>query len=502
MSSNTEEQVQQPQESKPEVTKPVQQENKGKGKEAANKKEGGAAPKKDNKKKANTVAEDKPLPEYIAHRQTLWDQIKVENDAKLAALPDEPINITLPDGKVIPGKKGKTTPMDVALGISRGLADQIIVSKVNGNLHDVLVPIEGDATLELFKFDSPEGKKVFWHSSAHILGEAMERLFGVKLCTGPALDEGFYYDSFMEGSISSEDFPLIQKEVSKIIAEKQVFERLTVTKEQALEMFKFNPFKSKILAEKVVEPTCTVYRSGTLCDPCRGPHIPNSSRVKGFLITKNSSAYWQGKADQEPLQRLYGISFPKADQLKEWQAFQEMAAKRDHRILGKAQELFFFHPLSPGSAFFLPHGTRIYNRLMNVIRDEYRNRGFHEVITPNTYNTKLWETSGHWQNYQENMFSFKCEDQTFALKPMNCPGHCLMFGHRARSYREMPIRMADFGVLHRNELSGALTGLTRVRRFQQDDAHIFCTNDQVTCLGLREVDNNSIVRSSRRSTLH
>ncbi|PRP79249.1 threonyl-tRNA synthetase [Planoprotostelium fungivorum] len=462
---------------KPEETKPAAPEQEKKGKQPAPKKEGGA--KKDVKKKANNVAENKPLPEFVAHREALWTQIKAESDARRAALPDEPIKITLPNGTVVPGIKGKTTAMEVATGLSHGWRDTLVVSKVNGVLYDVLVPIEEDCSLELFKFDSPEGKKVFWHSSAHIMGEALERLYGVKLCTGPALEEGFYYDSFMDGSISTEDFPTITAMVNKIISEKQSFERLTVTKEQALEMFKYNEFKSRILAEKVIDPTCTVYRSGTLCDPCKGPHLPNTSRIKGFLITKNSSAYWQGKADQEPLQRIYGISFPKADQLKEWQAFQEMAAKRDHRILGKAQELFFFHPLSPGSCFFLPHGTRIYNKLMNVIRQEYRDRGFHEVITPNTYNTKLWETSGHWQNYQENMFSFKCEDQTFALKPMNCPGHCLMFGHRARSYREMPIRMADFGVLHRNELSGALTGLTRVRRFQQDDAHIFCTNDQI-----------------------
>jgi len=449
------------------------------------------APKKENpnknqqntvkkeKKKPAAANEAKPLPEYIAHREALWAQLKTESDAKKAALPDEPITITLPDGKTVNGLKHKTTPMEVALGIARGLADSIIVATVNGQLHDVLVPLEGDCTLKFHKFDEPEGQKVFWHSSAHILGEALERLFGVKLCTGPALDEGFYYDSFMDGAISTEDFPAIQAMVNKIIAEKQSFERLTVTKEQALEMFKFNQFKSRILAEKVVDPTCTVYRSGTLCDPCKGPHIPNTGRIKGFLITKNSSAYWQGKADQEPLQRIYGISFPKADQLKEWQAFQEMAAKRDHRVLGRAQELFFFHPLSPGSCFFLPHGARIYNKLMNFIRDEYRDRGFQEVMTPNIYNTKLWETSGHWQNYQENMFSFKCEDSTFALKPMNCPGHCLMFSHRARSFRELPMRYADFGVLHRNELSGALTGLTRVRRFQQDDAHIFCTNDQI-----------------------
>jgi len=196
-------------------------------------------------------------------------------------------------------------------------------------------------------------------------------------------------------------------------------------------------------------------------------------------VTKNSSSYWQGKAENDLLQRVYAISFPDKKLLKEWEQFQEEAEKRDHRNIGKQQELFFFHPLSPGSPFFLPHGLRIYSKLMEFTRNEYRKRGFTEVQTPNMFNINLWETSGHWQNYKENMFSFKCEDQEFALKPMNCPGHCLMFAHRMRSYRELPIRFADFGVLHRNEYSGALTGLTRVRRFQQDDAHIFCTQDQI-----------------------
>lgn len=196
-------------------------------------------------------------------------------------------------------------------------------------------------------------------------------------------------------------------------------------------------------------------------------------------LLQNSASYWEGKADGESLQRVYGISFPDPKQLKEWQKIQEEAAKRDHRKLGRDQELFFFHELSPGSCFFLPKGAHIYNNLMGMIRDEYRKRGFSEVISPNIYNVKLWQTSGHWQHYADNMFAIDIEKESFALKPMNCPGHCLMFSHRPRSWRELPLRMADFGVLHRNELSGALSGLTRVRRFQQDDAHIFCTPDQI-----------------------
>ena len=238
--------------------------------------------------------------------------------------------------------------------------------------------------------------------------------------------------------------------------------------------------KVHFIKEKIPDgSSSTVYRCGPLIDLCLGPHIPNTSRVKAYTVYRNASSYWLGKAENEVLQRVYGISFNDNKSLTEWQQWREEAKKRDHRLIGRNQELFFFHELSPGSCFFLPRGARIYNTLVTFIRAEYTKRGFQEVVTPNMYNTKLWERSGHWQNYQENMFSFDVEGEKFALKPMNCPGHCLMFGLRTRSHRELPLRLADFGVLHRNELSGALTGLTRVRRFQQDDAHIFCAPEQI-----------------------
>jgi threonyl-tRNA synthetase len=263
------------------------------------------------------------------------------------------------------------------------------------------------------------------------------------------------------------------------VKEKQQFVRLEMKKEDLLEMFKFNEFKQRLLRERIQTPTTTVYRNGPFIDLCRGPHIRHTGKIKGLQLTKNSSTYWEGNAAAESLQRVYGISFPDTKQLKEWQKFQKEAAKRDHRKLGREHELFFFHELSPGSCFFLPRGAHIYNKLIEFIREEYHKRGFQEVITPNVYNSKLWKTSGHWEHYAENMFRFDVEKETFALKPMNCPGHCLMFDMRPRSWRELPLRMADFGVLHRNELSGALSGLTRVRRFQQDDAHIFCTPEQI-----------------------
>ncbi|XP_013783580.2 threonine--tRNA ligase, cytoplasmic-like isoform X2 [Limulus polyphemus] len=429
----------------------------------------------------NKMSELNPWPSYIQDRIELWNQFRAKYEEELAKKQSEPIKITLPNGKVVEAQSWHTTPYQVAQGISQGLADNTVIAKVNGVLWDLDRPLEDNCNLELLKFDSEEGQQVFWHSSAHILGEAMERIYGGFLCYGPPIDSGFYYDMYLEDQgISSSDFPALDGVVKSIVKEKQPFERLELSKEDLLEMFKYNPFKVRILEEKVKSPTTTVYRCGPLIDLCRGPHVRHTGKVKALQITKNSSTYWEGNADAETLQRVYGISFPDNKQLKEWQKFQEEAAKRDHRKIGRDQELYFFHELSPGSCFFQPRGAHIYNTLIDFIRSEYRKRGFQEVLSPNIYNSKLWETSGHWQHYAENMFSFELEKEKFALKPMNCPGHCLIFDHRPRSWRELPLRMADFGVLHRNELSGALSGLTRVRRFQQDDAHIFCAVEQIS----------------------
>ncbi|XP_035234804.1 threonine--tRNA ligase 1, cytoplasmic isoform X1 [Anguilla anguilla] len=441
--------------------------------------------KKKNKGGGDTVGKSElnPPPQYIEERLSLYSKLKDEHDALLAeraAKDSKPIKITLPDGKVVDGESWRTTPYQVACGISQGLADNTVIAKVNNDVWDLDRPLEADCSLQLLKFDDEEAQAVYWHSSAHIMGEAMERVYGGCLCYGPPIENGFYYDMYLENEgVSSHDFPGLENLCKKIIKEKQPFERLEIKKETLLEMFKYNKFKCRILNEKVKTPTTTVYRCGPLIDLCRGPHVRHTGKIKALKIHKNSSTYWEGKADMESLQRIYGISFPDPKMLKEWEKFQEEAKNRDHRKLGREQDLFFFHDLSPGSCFFLPKGAYIYNSLVQFIRSEYKKRGFQEVVTPNIYNSKLWQTSGHWQHYSENMFSFEAEKETFALKPMNCPGHCLMFDHRPRSWRELPLRMADFGVLHRNELSGTLTGLTRVRRFQQDDAHIFCSMDQI-----------------------
>ncbi|CBI32119.3 hypothetical protein VitviT2T_000773 [Vitis vinifera] len=442
----------------------------------------GGVPDPKSKPSHSHPKDDEYLSCVIPKRIAVFESIKAQQIAHRQSISGDPIKITLPDGTVKEGKKWATTPLDIAREISKGLASNALISLVNGILWDMSRPLEGDCELKLFTFDSDEGRDTFWHSSAHILGQALEVAYGCKLCIGPCTTrgEGFYYDAFYgELGLNEDHFKEIESGALKAVGEKQPFERIEVSRNQALELFSENSFKIEIINDLPEDKTITVYRCGPLVDLCRGPHIPNTSFVKAFACLKASSAYWRGNKDRESLQRVYGISYPDSKRLKEYIARIEEAKKYDHRLLGVKQELFFCHPLSPGSWFFLPHGGRIYNKLMEFIKAQYRERGYHEVFSPTMYNMQLWETSGHAANYKENMFVFEVEKQEFGLKPMNCPGHCLMFEHRVRSYRELPLRLADFGVLHRNEASGALTGLTRVRRFQQDDAHIFCRESQI-----------------------
>uniref|UniRef100_A0A8C6HUJ3 threonine--tRNA ligase n=1 Tax=Mus spicilegus TaxID=10103 RepID=A0A8C6HUJ3_MUSSI len=442
---------------------------------------------KDTKKKRLKQSEpgrEVKQPNFIKERLQLFETLKTDHQLLPATQEkkntNNVISVRVAGGKTVQGERWKTTPYQVAAGISKELAEHTVIAKVNGVLWDLDRPLEGDSTVELLMFDNEEAQAVYWHSSAHILGEAMELYYGGHLCYGPPIENGFYYDMFIEDRVvSSTELSALENICKTIIKEKQPFERLEVSKDTLLEMFKYNKFKCRILKEKVDTPTTTVYRCGPLIDLCKGPHVRHTGKIKAIKIFKNSSTYWEGNPEMETLQRIYGISFPDSKMMKDWEKFQEEAKSRDHRKIGKEQELFFFHDLSPGSCFFLPRGAFIYNTLMDFIREEYHKRNFTEVLSPNMYNSKLWETSGHWQHYSNNMFTFDIEKDTFALKPMNCPGHCLMFAHRPRSWREMPVRFADFGVLHRNELSGTLSGLTRVRRFQQDDAHIFCMVEQI-----------------------
>lgn len=444
--------------------------------------------KKEKKKKGGDSADGplelSPPAAYIDHRIQIFDKLKAKYDEELAKKPREPINISLPDGKVIVGQSWETSPADVARGISKSLFERTVIARIDGDtLWDLERPLEKSVQLEFLDFEHPEGKKVYWHSSAHILGEACERRFGCNLCNGPPTEEGFYYDMALpdQAAVEQSDKKPLETIVNSITKEKQVFQRLELSKEDLLEMFKTNKYKQHFINDRVPDGTSTtVYRNGPLIDLCRGPHVPHTGRIKQFMVGKNSSAYFLGDAKNDSLQRIYGISFPDKDLMAAHKKFIEEAEKRDHRKIGKEQELFFFHEYSPGSCFFLPHGMIIYNTLQAFLRQQYWDRGYQEVGSPNMYNSELWKTSGHWQHYAEDMFTFDVEKEKWALKPMNCPGHCLIFRHRERSYRELPIRMADFGILHRNEASGALSGLTRVRRFQQDDTHIFCTEDQIT----------------------
>ena len=292
------------------------------------------------------------------------------------------------------------------------------VATAVGKLHHDLI------ALALLKFDDKEGRAVFWHSSAHVLGECLECKFGAKLCIGPPTEEGFYYDAYMGSTTMHEDdYAGIKAKAEAVCKEKQPFERIVLTKDQALRLFADNPFKVQLISTKIPDGGyTTAYRCGPLIDLCRGPHVPTTGAIKAFEVTKTSSAYWLGNVDNDTLQRVYGVSFPDPKQMKAYLLMVEEAKKRDHRVLGIKQELFFFHDLSPGSCFFMPHGARIYNKLMDHIKKQYRVRGYHEVVTPNMFNIDLWRISGHADHYLENMFTFKVEGADFGLKPMNCPG--------------------------------------------------------------------------------
>jgi threonyl-tRNA synthetase len=462
-------------------------------------------------------------PAWIKKREEAYERISALRGEELATKKRVDIKVTMPDGNVLEADKAgesfkawETSPYKVAAVISQGLADAAIVARVtydghvsdynlaedgmvgddlmidemeaanddnpNSVLWDMTRPLIGNVSkMEFLKFDDPDAKTTFWHSSSHMMGEAMEHLYGSRLTIGPPLEGGFYYDSYMgSDAIKEDDYKSVQQEVNKIIKKKQKFQRLVVTKEEALEIFEGNPFKEQLINNKIADGTrTTVYKCGDLIDLCRGPHLNHTGKVKAFAATRHSATNWLGDTENDSLQRMYGISFPDKKMLKAWLENQEKAKARDHRRIAMQQQLVMFHDLSPGSAFWLPYGTRIYNKLIDFIKGFYWKKGYDEIITPNIYNLDLWHQSGHALHYEDAMFSFDVEGARWAMKPMNCPGHCLMFGNSIRSYRDLPLRLADFGVLHRNELSGALTGLTRVRRFQQDDAHIYCRDDQI-----------------------
>ena len=394
------------------------------------------------------------------------------------------IKVTFPDGTVREFPDG-TNALQVAESISKGLAKVVVAAKVNGEIWDFHRPLPKECSLLLIKEDQPEGLDVIRHSAAHIMAGAVKRIYGdkVKFGYGPPVEDGFYYDmEFPEGTkISEDDLAKIEAECKKIIEANYPFERKDLPKAEVIEKMKSmgQGYKVETLEKDIKDPTASIYSDGDFTDLCEGPHVPSTGRVRAIKLTKVTGAYWKGDQKNKMLSRLYGTAWHSQKALDEYVKRVEEAKKRDHRKLGQELELFMFHDWSPGAVFFLPKGAVIYNELVAFVREEYRKRGFMEVVTPQLYNKALWELSGHWSHYQENMFILDIDEEKFSLKPMNCPSHVLMFKHRRRSYRELPMRIADFCPLHRNEVKGVLSGMTRVRKFEQDDAHIFCTEEQI-----------------------
>ncbi len=369
----------------------------------------------------------------------------------------------------------------------------IVAARVNGKLVDLSRALEEDAAVEAVTADSPDGIDVLRHSTAHLMAMAVQELYpGTQVTIGPTIEDGFYYDFAPRTPFTVEDLPKIEAKMRELAKANHRVERLEVPRDDAIAKFRAmgEQYKVEIL-EGIPEQVVSIYRQGEWMDLCRGPHVPSTGYIKAFKLLNVAGAYWRGDEHNAMLSRIYGTSFPSKEALEEHLKLLELARQRDHRKLGREMGLFLFDPLSPGSPFFLPRGAIIYNELTNYIRRLYRRYGFDEVITPQVFKNDLWKTSGHWEFFRDNMFLTSDEESAgaepnYAFKPMNCPGHTVIYRSEKRSYRDLPVRLADFGRLHRNERSGTLHGLERVRSMAQDDAHIFCTPEQIEA----EVDLN------------
>jgi len=395
------------------------------------------------------------------------------------------IKVTLPDGAVKEVSKG-STPFEVARSISEGLARNVISASYNQKTVETSTPLEVDGTLTLYTWNDEEGKKAFWHSSAHLLAQAIEQLYpGVNLTIGPAIEQGFYYDiDFKEHAISEKDFAAIEKRALEIAREKHEFKVRSVSKADALDFYKTqdNPFKVELI-ENLTDGDITFCDHSDFTDLCRGGHLPNTGFIKAFKLLSIAGAYWRGDENKPQLTRVYGISFPKQKELIEYLERIEEAKKRDHRKLGKELELFAFSPkVGQGLPLWLPKGAALRERLETFLKKAQKEAGYEMVVTPHIGQKELYVTSGHYAKYGEDSFQpihTPKEDEEFLLKPMNCPHHCEIYKHSPSSYKDLPKRFAEFGTVYRYEQSGELHGLTRVRGFTQDDAHIFCTQDQL-----------------------
>ncbi|PAE81511.1 threonine--tRNA ligase [Shouchella clausii] len=400
--------------------------------------------------------------------------------------------IQFPDGKSKQFPQGVTLA-ELTQSISPSLYKKTIVGCINGVPADLARPITENAHISLYDVTSKEGIEVLRHSTAHLLAHALKRLYpAVHLGVGPVIGNGFFYDVALDQPITVGDLPKIEQMMKQIIKENMEITRKEVTREKAKQLFKQDPLKLELLEDIPPDETVTVYEQGDFYDLCRGPHIPSTGKIKHFKLTKVSGAYWRGNSDNQMLQRIYGVAFATKDELQDYFAFLEEAEKRNHRKLGKELELFMFSEEAPGMPFYLANGQIIRNELESFLRNLQAKYDYKEVRTPIMMNQRLWEQSGHWDHYKENMYFTQVDEQQFALKPMNCPGHMLIFKNGLHSYRDLPIRMAEFGQVHRHEFSGALNGLLRVRTFCQDDAHIFVTPQQIEeeiTLALKIIDH-------------
>ncbi len=354
----------------------------------------------------------------------------------------------------------------------------VFVARINNELKDLRTELKDGDVVELLGFDDPEAKKVFWHSTSHLLAQALVSLFpSAKPTIGPAIDEGFYYD-FDVQPLTPDDLEKIEEKMKELASQKLDIIRQEVSKEEARKIFKDNPYKLELLDEFEGDKV-SIYKQGDFVDLCRGPHVPNTSLLKNVKLLKVSGAYWRGDSRNKQLQRVYGISFPTKEELKEYLRIREEAEKRDHRKIGKQLDLFSFHEEGPGFPFIHPKGMIILNELIDYWREVHRKEGYLEVRTPIILSKELWVRSGHWDHYKNNMYFTKIDNRDFAIKPMNCPGGILIYKSRVRSYKEFPLKIGEFGLVHRHELSGVLSGLFRVRAFTQDDAHIFVEESQI-----------------------
>lgn len=410
------------------------------------------------------------------------------------------IEITLPDGSVRKYESGVNS-LDVAKSISEGLARKIIAAKVDGEIWDATRPLTKDASVQLLSFQDDGGKYAFWHSSAHLLAEAIEALYpGVKFAIGPPIENGFYYDiDLPEGkTIGLKELEALEKKMIELARQKNPYIRKEISKADAISYFqeKGDEYKLELL-EDLEDGTITFYEQGGFTDLCRGPHIPNTGLIKAVKLLNVAGAYWRGDESRQTLTRIYGITFPKAKELKQYLAMLEEAKKRDHRKLGAELELFMFsEKVGMGLPIWLPKGAALRDRLQDFLKQEQMRRGYQLVATPHIGHKNLYVTSGHYEKYGEDSFqpiNTPKEGEEFMLKPMNCPHHCEIFAHKPHSYKELPIRLAEFGTVYRYEQSGELHGLSRVRSFTQDDGHIFCTPDQLKTEFLNVLDLTMMV---------